>query len=69
MICEVRENGKEVVLHHPIVHGCWVLVDTNEEQFFVCSKCGKKEYWESDYCPNCGCRMDGEDGESDGTKS
>ena len=21
------------------------------------------------YCPNCGCRMDGEDGESDGTKS
>lgn len=53
----------------PVVHGCWVLVDTNEEQFFVCSKCGKKEYWESDYCPNCGCRMDGEDGESDGTKS
>lgn len=43
----------------PVVNGCWVLVDTNEEQFFVCSKCGKKEYWESDYCPNCGAKMDG----------
>ena len=33
-------------------------VDTDTEQFFLCNRCKKKEYWESDYCPSCGCRMD-----------
>ena len=32
---------------------------TDTEQFFLCNRCKKKEYWESNYCPNCGCRMDG----------
>ena len=49
----------------PVVHGRWVCVDTDTEQFFLCNRCKKKEYWESNYCPNCGCRMDG--GESDAT--
>ena len=40
-------------------HGRWLFVDTDTEQFFLCNRCKKKEYWESDYCPNCGCRMDG----------
>ena len=40
-------------------HGRWLCVDTDTEQFFLCNRCKKKEYWESDYCPNCGCRMDG----------
>ena len=43
----------------PVVHGRWLCVDTDTEQFFLCNRCKKKEYWESDYCPNCGCRMDG----------
>ena len=43
----------------PVVHGRWVCVDTDTEQFFLCNRCKKKEYWESNYCPNCGCRMDG----------
>ena len=43
----------------PVRHGRWVCVDTDTEQFFLCNKCKKKEYWESNYCPNCGCRMDG----------
>ena len=43
----------------PAVHGRWLCVDTDTEQFFLCNRCKKKEYWESDYCPNCGCRMDG----------
>ena len=42
----------------PVVHGRWLCVDTDTEQFFLCNRCKKKEYWESDYCPNCGCRMD-----------
>lgn len=48
-----------------VVHGRWVCVDTDTEQFFLCNRCKKKEYWESNYCPNCGCRMDG--GDSDAT--
>ena len=47
----------------PVVHGRWVCVDTDTEQFFLCNRCKKKEYWESNYCSNCGCRMDGGDDE------
>ena len=42
----------------PVRHGKWLCVDTDTEQFFLCNMCKKKEYWESDYCPNCGCKMD-----------
>ena len=42
----------------PVRHGRWLYVDTDTEQFFLCNRCKKKEYWESNYCPNCGCRMD-----------
>ena len=47
----------------PVRHGRWLCVDTDTEQFFLCDRCKKKEYWESNYCPNCGCRMDGGDDE------
>ena len=41
-------------------HGRWLCVDTDTEQFFLCNRCKKKEYWESNYCPNCGALMDKE---------
>ena len=41
-------------------HGRWLCVDTDTEQFFLCNRCKKKEYWESNYCPNCGAYMMGE---------
>ena len=41
-------------------HGRWLCVDTATEQFFLCNRCKKKEYWESNYCPNCGAKMDKE---------
>ena len=41
----------------PVRHGRWLYVDTDTEQFFLCNRCKKKEYWESNYCPNCGCKM------------
>ena len=44
----------------PVRHGRWLCVDTDTEQFFLCNRCKKKEYWESDYCPSCGAKMDGE---------
>ena len=42
-------------------HGRWLCVDTDTEQFFLCNRCKKKEYWESNYCPNCGAKMDVEE--------
>ena len=45
----------------PVVHGLWLCADTDTEQFFLCNRCKKKEYWESDYCPNCGAKMDGDE--------
>ena len=47
----------------PVRHGRWLCVDTDTEQFFLCNRCKKKEYWESNYCPNCGGLMDGGDDE------
>lgn len=41
----------------PVRHGRWICVDTDDEQFFLCNRCKNKEYWESNYCPNCGCKM------------
>ena len=41
----------------PVWHGRWLCVDTDTEQFFLCNRCKKKEYWESNYCPNCGAKM------------
>ena len=38
----------------PVRHGRWILIETDEEQFFFCSECENKEYWESDFCPSCG---------------
>ena len=44
-----------------VVHGRWIWNEEGEidwEQFYRCSNCGDKEYWESNYCPNCGAKMD-----------
>ena len=43
----------------PVRHGRWLCVDTDTEQFLLCNRCKKKEYWESNYCPNCGAKMNG----------
>ena len=44
----------------PVVHGRWLCVDTDTEKFFLCNRCKKKEYLKSNYCPNCGAKMDGD---------
>lgn len=49
----------------PVRHGRWVCVDTDNEQFFICNRCKRREYWESNYCPNCGAKMDEEEGADD----
>ena len=48
----------------PVRHGCWI----NENFYTHCSACGKMAIYdkygqevESDFCPNCGAKMDGGD--------
>lgn len=50
-------------------HGRWMKKDDGECYWYACSECGDKppkdqwEYqWLSPYCPNCGARMDGGEG-------
>ena len=49
----------------PVVHGEWIKHDYAEEcegfmiPNFECSQCHNWERKESDYCPNCGAKMDG----------
>ena len=45
----------------PVRRGRWTWNEKGEtdwEQFYRCSNCGDKEYWESNFCPNCGAAMD-----------
>lgn len=52
----------------PVVHGRWVF--DNYTKRLRCSECEAYkpydvvadiiDYWDCDYCPNCGAKMDGE---------
>ena len=42
-----------------VVHGRWLCVDTDTEHFFLCNRCKKKEFLQSNYCRSCGAMMDG----------
>ena len=58
----------------PVVHGRWKLLDECSNAGVYCSICHKAVYRESawyknvhiksKYCPNCGAKMDKEDGET-----
>ena len=50
----LRAKAEDVA---PVVHGKWQYVETDDEHFFLCSICNNKEYWESNYCPECGAKM------------
>ena len=49
----------------PVLHGRWVA---SHDEFCQCSLCKYPVYaaWNTtNYCPNCGAKMDGDDGNSD----
>ena len=50
--------SEEPTVDH-VKHGRWMGT--------VCSACGESfsEYYDCNYCPNCGARMDGETNETD----
>ena len=57
----------------PVKHGRWIniyeycealdLRPSGLETYYWCSECDKAEKKTSDFCPNCGARMGGEDNE------
>ena len=54
----------------PVVHGRWdIHIDPTTDMlaYCKCSNCGHVAWDDSDYCPNCGARMDGEGGDGDET--
>lgn len=65
-------QGMETVDAVPVVHGRWIRVYSRPGVFkylgWTCDQCGQRtgnEYapqWYK-FCPNCGARMDGKDGE------
>lgn len=54
------DNGNAIEIYR-VRHERWTWNEEGEidwEQFYRCSNCGDKEYWESKFCPNCGAAMD-----------
>ena len=52
-----------------VVHGRWIekqepitWCEDDVEVFYECSVCETQNYGESPYCPNCGAKMDGGNG-------
>lgn len=60
----------------PVVHAFWRDIETVafsgkynllgepkfvDKKYFICSYCGQKIIYKSNYCPHCGAKMDGED--------
>ncbi len=54
-----------------VKHGEWLSNAVSDE--YVCSECDgiapvdceKEDFYESNYCPNCGAKMDGQAGDND----
>ncbi len=45
----------------PVVHGRWRWVgECGFNDCYICSECGKIAMNDSNYCPNCGAKMDKE---------
>lgn len=48
----------------PVRHGRWepltMSTDNGMEVLWIHAKCGCERYEKSNYCPNCGARMDGD---------
>ena len=73
IICGLKTNYKQSTADVVEArHGRWEVTEHNAHLNVVCSNCNKEFYVykkgqyridRSDYCPNCGAKMDGKDGE------
>ena len=62
----IMDTDDVVKVFAPVVHGRWIA---SHDEFCACSICKYPVYvgWDqTNYCPNCGAKMDGgDDGETD----
>ena len=76
---EWRDDNEDAIEISRVRHGKWISLTECANEGVYCSIC-KKKVWKSDYalcshksrnklrsdyCPNCGAKMDGGDGNSD----
>lgn len=61
LLCMSYQYAKRIIAAAdvaPVRHGRWVSVEGGS--FYECSNCGYlTDYHLSNYCPNCGAKMDG----------
>lgn len=68
---EGYQKGYEQGKKDAVKHGLWVINKKSELLCYKCSECGYKVnfFWNdcgnSNYCPNCGAKMDGDNNETD----
>lgn len=55
----LRRMNANAVDAVPVRHGKWIEYPTADEMN-QCSECGVLRFGDSNYCPNCGARMDKE---------
>lgn len=65
----IMQGIKESIIHlnatpsadvAPVVHGKWRWTGSDKwNDCYECSKCGKISLDDSNFCPNCGAKMDG----------
>lgn len=59
--CDILEKINSMPIIEPQrKKGKWKLMDDGYCAFFVCSQCGKVNNYKSNFCPNCGTNMKGE---------
>ena len=58
------KRGKDIE-YIKVKHGRWIRKESKRSYWFECSECGYpppldkfKREWFSNYCPNCGAKMD-----------
>jgi hypothetical protein len=61
-------DAQPTIEAEPVRHGRWVeslviQTDISALYDYTCSECAIVSNRESNYCPNCGCRMDGGNGD------
>lgn len=54
-------NEYLVALHGERPHGKWIKTQEDRWIYPICSECGYKENVVTNYCANCGAKMDKED--------
>ena len=51
-------NSAQTIEAEPVRHGHWELADEQEPMRYGCAKCKRMSWYRSNYCPNCGAKMD-----------